>query len=184
MTLLLQLFYEFLKTGLFSIGGGLATLPFIYDIADRYDWLNYKLIADMIAVSESTPGPIGINIATYTGFHADGIFGSAVATIAVILPSIIIITLVARALAAFKRNTLVTAALSGLRPAATGLIAAAGFSVLRLALYNPEASSWAARLRWPEIVLFFILFLGIRKFKQHPILYIAVAAAVGIALGL
>ena len=182
--ILVQLFVEFFKTGLFAVGGGLATLPFIYDIADRYDWLDYRLIADMIAVSESTPGPIGINMATYAGFHGDGILGSAVATFALVLPSIVVIILVARALEAFKRSAVVAAVFAGLRPAATGLIAAAGFGVLKLALHDPEAASWTGIVKLPELALFVDLFALIRKFKKHPILYIAAAAAAGIALGL
>lgn len=182
--ILVQLFAEFFKTGLFAVGGGLATLPFIYDIADRYDWLNYQLIADMIAVSESTPGPIGINMATYTGFHCDGLLGSAVATFALVLPSIVVIILVARALEAFKKSAIVASVFAGLRPAAAGLIAAAGLSVLQLALYNPEAQSWTGIAKLPELALFAVLFFLIWKFKKHPILYIAAAAAAGIALGL
>ena len=182
--ILVQLFVEFFKTGLFAVGGGLATLPFIYDIADRYDWLDYRLIADMIAVSESTPGPIGINMATYAGFHGDGILGSAVATFALVLPSIVVIILVARALEAFKRSAVVAAVFAGLRPAATGLIAAAGFGVLKLALHDPEAASWTGIVKLPELALFVVLFALIWKFKQHPIIYIAAAAAAGIVLGL
>jgi chromate transporter len=182
--ILVQLFAEFFKTGLFAVGGGLATLPFIYDIADRYDWLNYRLIADMIAVSESTPGPIGINMSTYTGFHCDGMLGSAVATFALVLPSLVVIMLVARALDAFKNSAIVASVFAGLRPAATGLIAAAGFSVLQLALYNPDAASWTGIVKLPEFALFVVLFALIWKFKKHPIVYIAAAAAAGIILGL
>jgi chromate transporter len=182
--ILVLLFFEFFKVGLFAVGGGLATLPFIYKIADNYDWLNYQQIADMIAVAESTPGAIGVNIATYTGFHCAGILGSAIATIGLVTPSIIIIILVAMALDKFKQSRVVKAIFSGLRPAATGLIAAAGFSVLKLSLYDEKAKAVADMLRWKELVLFIILFTLIWKFKKHPIIYIACAAGIGIVFSL
>ena len=90
----LQLFWEFFKTGLFAVGGGLATLPFLYRLADKYPWFSAKQIPDMIAVSESTPGPLGINMATYTGFQHSGVIGSIAATFGLVLPSVIIIILI------------------------------------------------------------------------------------------
>jgi chromate transporter len=182
--ILLQLFFEFFKTGLFAVGGGLATLPFIYRIADAYGWVTHRTIADMIAVSESTPGPIGVNMATYTGFHTAGLAGAVVATVGLVAPSIIVIVLIAKILAQFKQSALVQALFSGLRPAATGLIAAAGFGVLRLSLYNDQAASVLELVRYRELVLFVVLFALIWKYKTHPILYIAAAAAAGIALSL
>ncbi len=183
MTLLL-IFYEFFKTGLFAVGGGLATLPFLYKIADNYDWITYQTIADMIAVSESTPGPIGVNMATYTGFHISGVGGAVVATLGLVVPSIIVIILVARILDQFKQSAMVKAIFAGLRPAATGLIAAAGFSVLKLSLFNGQAAGLADAIRYRELVLFAVLFALIWKFKKHPILYVAAAAAAGIAFSL
>ena len=180
----LILFLEFFKTGLFSIGGGLATLPFLYKLADKYDWLTYESIADMIAVSESTPGAIGVNMATYAGFHAAGIPGAIVATLGLVTPSIIIILIIARILQAFKENKTVAAVFAGLRPVATGLIAAAGFSVIKLSLYNQNFGAWYEILRWKETLLFIVLFILIYKFKRHPIFYIAGAAVVGMVLGL
>jgi len=182
--ILLQLFWEFFKTGLFAVGGGLATLPFLYRIADRYDWLTHAQIADMIAVSESTPGAIGVNLATYTGFHCSGALGSAVATLGLIFPSIVIIILIARVLDAFRSSKVVTAIFAGLRPAATGLIAAAGASVLLLALYNGEATAWYEYLKWREVLLFAAIFSLILRFKKHPIVYIVAAGLAGIVLGL
>ena len=95
MSELFLLFTEFFKIGLFSVGGGLATLPFLYDLADKYDWLSDAMIGNMVAVSESTPGPIGVNMATYVGFQHNGVLGAIVATAGLVLPSIIIILLVA-----------------------------------------------------------------------------------------
>jgi chromate transporter len=175
---------EFFKIGLFSVGGGLATLPFLYQLADRYDWLSYETIADMIAISESTPGAIGVNMATYAGFQAAGMAGAVIATLGLVAPSIIVILIVARILTAFKESPLVASVFRGLRPAATGLIAAAGFGVIRLSLYNGAAPLWYGRIRWQELVLFALLFLLIRRFKKHPVWYILAAGIAGILWGL
>ena len=114
--LYLQLFYEFFKTGLFAIGGGLATLPFLYDMADKYPWFTRTDLANMIAVSESTPGPIGVNMATYVGFTTGGILGSIIATCGLVLPSLIIIIIIAKFLESFQDNRFVQSAFYGLRP--------------------------------------------------------------------
>ncbi|MDR1949327.1 MAG: chromate transporter [Spirochaetaceae bacterium] len=180
----LLLFAEFFKIGLFSVGGGLATLPFLYQLADKYAWLSYETIADMVAIAESTPGAIGVNMATYVGFRCAGIPGAVTATLALITPSIAVILIVARILTAFKENLRVKAVFSGLRPAATGLIAAAGFGVIKLSLYNREASVWYELLRWREAAIFAALFFLIHIFKRHPVIYIAAAGFTGIALGL
>ena len=112
----LELFWEFFKIGLFSVGGGLATIPFLYDIGRRYDWLDTAVIPDMIAISESTPGPIGINMATYTGYTAAGIFGALIASLAIILPSAIIVLLISGFLASFGRDKRSSNTMYGLRP--------------------------------------------------------------------
>ena len=135
----LRLFWEFFKTGLFAVGGGLATLPFIYDISDRMGWFTYQQIADMIAVSESTPGPIGVNTATYVGYITGGLPGAIVATLGLVTPAIIIILIIASCLKKFRENRFVDHAFYGLRPASAGLIAAAGFSVVVLALVREDA---------------------------------------------
>ena len=150
----LQLFYEFFKTGLFAVGGGLATLPFLNDICQKYDWFTEQMLADMIAISESTPGPIGINMATYAGYQAAGLLGSIVATCSLVAPSIIVIVLIARFLSKFNEHPLVKSAFSGLRPAVTGLIAAAAVSVMKLALLRIpafEASFYRAFCRHDEV---------------------------------
>lgn len=115
MIVLWELFFEFFKAGLFAVGGGLATLPFLYDIASRYDWMSVESITDMIAISESTPGPLGVNMATYAGYHAYGVLGGVVATFALVLPSIIVIVIVAKILEKFKENRLVKDTFAGLR---------------------------------------------------------------------
>ena len=129
----LQLFWEFFQTGLFAVGGGMATIPFLYDISDKTGWFTHQDLANMIAVGESTPGPIGINMATYVGYITgmaqggigNAILGAVTATFGLVLPSLIVILIVAAMLKRFKSSPLVQKTFYGLRPASTGLIAAA-----------------------------------------------------------
>ena len=190
----LQLFWEFFQTGLFAVGGGMATIPFLYEIADKTGWYTAGDLANMIAVGESTPGPIGVNMATYVGFitgMADqGVFtailGAVIATLGLITPSVIIILIVASILQSFRKNSLVKDAFYGLRPASTGLIAAAGFSVVLSNMLIPGAESWIQALNWKGLVLAVVLWLLTKVFKftkkLHPILFIAFSALVGIVL--
>ena len=186
--ILLQLFFEFFKTGLFAVGGGMATLPFLYDISARTGWYTTEMLADMIAVSESTPGPIGVNMATYVGFVTAGIPGAIIATLGLITPSIIIILLIARALKAFRENPTVEAAFYGLRPCSVGLIAAAGFRVIKLALFNTELYQASGKLidlfDFKAIALAAVLLVCTRYVKKlkglHPIFFILASAVIGI----
>ena len=123
----IRLFWEFFKTGLFSVGGGLATLPFLYRMSETTGWFTASQLADFIAVSESTPGPIGINMATYVGYSTAGIPGALVATAGLVTPSVIIIIIIAGVIAKFRSSKYVDAIFYGLRPCSVGLIAAAGF---------------------------------------------------------
>ena len=184
--ILLKLWWEFFKIGLFSVGGGMATLPFLYDMADRTGWFTYDQIADMLAVSESTPGPIGINMATYTGFTTAGIPGSIVATLGVITPGIIIVLLIIAVLERFRKNKYVEAALYGIRPASSGLIAAAGVLVAEIALFNVDADSIAGFFDVKALILAAVLVVLTRWVKPtkklHPVVFIAASAVVGILL--
>ncbi|MDR0629621.1 MAG: chromate transporter [Treponema sp.] len=182
--ILLVLFAEFFKIGVFSIGGGLATLPFLYQLAATYAWISPEMIGTIQAVAQSLPGAIGVNMAAYTGFLCAGIPGAAAAVLALVSPSIIVILLIARMFQAFKENQVVIAVFSGLRPAAGGLLGAAGFGALRRSLYQGPAPVWYESLRWRECLLFLVLCLLIFKFKKHPIIYIALAGAAGMVLGL
>ena len=179
----LQLFYEFFKTGLFAVGGGLATLPFLEDISQRRGWFTSEQLADMLAISESTPGPIGVNMATYVGFETAGILGALCATVGLVMPSVIIIVLISKVLAKFRTNTYVEAAFYGLRPASVAMVASAGIGVAMTTLLNLTASGFAV-LRWRELVLAVVILVltnfvpKVKKF--HPIVFIALAAAVGI----
>lgn len=182
----LQLFWEFLKIGLFAVGGGMATLPFLQRLSESTGWFPQSLITDMIAISESTPGPIGINMATYVGYSIAGIPGGIVATMGEVLPAIVIVVFVSKSLERFRGNTLVDAAFYGLRPAVTGLIAAAGIGVVQVSMLHWDLFQQTGNILdafdLVKIAYFLLIFFAIRKFKKHPILYIAVSAAVGIVL--
>ncbi|MDR0388778.1 MAG: chromate transporter, partial [Spirochaetaceae bacterium] len=152
--------------------------------ADKYGWFTYESIANMLAISESTPGAIGVNMATYTGFQCAGVPGGIIATLGLISPSIMVILIIARILKTFKESPFVQSVFGGFRPAATGLIAAAVFGVIKFALYNEEATQWYEFIRVPELILMAVLFVLIYTLKKHPIIYIAAAGIIGVVLGL
>ena len=179
----LRLFYEFFKTGLFSVGGGLATLPFLYEMSTKTGWFTTADIADMIAVSESTPGPIGINMSTYAGFTTGGVLGGVVASIGLSVPSVIIILIIAKFLEKFRNNRFVEGAFYGLRPASIAMITAAGLNVARVALVNMDAlaaGNYGEFFLWKAILLGVAIFIGQRKLKWSPVIFIGIAAVVGI----
>lgn len=182
MIAFLQLFFEFLKIGLFSIGGGLATLPFLYQLAERYDWFTKAMIADMIAVSESTPGPLGINMATYTGFQNMGPLGSLAATIGLILPSLIIIIWISKFLEKFRSNPYVESVFYTIRPTVTGLVGVAGFRVIIQSLFGAEkiGEIFLHSIQVKECILFAVMLFLTNKYNRHPVFYIACGAVIGI----
>lgn len=189
----LLLFWEFFKTGLFAIGGGMATIPFLYDMADKYGWFTRTDLLNMIAVSESTPGPIGVNMATYVGYitgmsHGNvftAVLGAIVATLGLVTPSIIVILIIAAILKSFKDNRYVNHAFYGLRPASTGLIAAAGISVVLTTLFYADSfTALSSNINWKGIALAAVLvvftnFVKPTK-KLHPIVFIGASAVIGI----
>lgn len=184
----LSLFWEFFKTGLFATGGGMATLPFLYRMSETKGWFTAAQLADMVAVSESTPGPIGVNMATYVGFTTAGIPGSLIATIGLITPSIIVILIIARILQKFRSNKTVDAAFYGLRPCSVGLIAAAGLLVVKIALFTldryAETHAILDTLNLKAIMLaaaLLVLTRGVKQVKKlHPIFFILASAVIGI----
>ena len=183
-----RLIWEFFKTGLFAIGGGLATLPFLSKMGETYGWFTQEELANMLAVSESTPGPIGVNMATYVGTVTAGLFGGLITTLSLILPSYVIILLVSRIMNRFRENRYVQGAMKTLRPASVGMVCAAVIGVLQSVLLNMEAVralKWEHMISLPALILFAVL-LGIYlKFqKLHPIVILAAGAAVGILLQL
>jgi len=174
----LLLFWEFFKIGLFAVGGGLAALPFLYVLADRYMWFSYAELTDMIAVAESTPGPLGINMATYVGYKVAGISGSLAASLSLILPSIIITVIICTMLKRFRENEQVQWVFYGLRPAVAGLIGAIAISLLQIALFGGHFSQGAA-VDIKALLLTALLLPAVFKLKKHPVIYIAVAAIIG-----
>lgn len=196
MSIYLILIYEFFKIGLFAAGGGLATLPFLSALADKYPWLTSEMIGQMVALSESTPGPLGINMATYAGYMAGyntfggsplmGVTTAFTATASLVAPSFIVILIVSRMLEKYKNSRYVNAAFSGLRPAVAGLIAAAAWSVIGTTLFNFSSATFGGAFLLPEILLFALLMVvtNIKPLKKlHPLVFIAFAAAAGVAIG-
>ncbi|MBR0305748.1 MAG: chromate transporter [Lachnospiraceae bacterium] len=192
MGIYLQLFIEFFKAGLFAVGGGMATIPFLYDISDKTGWFTHAELTNMIAISESTPGPIGVNMATYVGFTSGGVPGSLIATLGLITPSIIVILIIAGFLKAFKNNKYVQSAFYGLRPASTGLIAAAGLSVASMVVMNQAKFAATGSIldlfNLPSIILMLVLYYFTAKCKKtkglHAAAFIAASALIGIVLKL
>ena len=186
--ILLKLFWEFLKIGLFSVGGGMSTLPFLYDLADSTGWYTYSQLADMLAVSESTPGPVGINMATYVGYTVGGFAGAVTATVGIVLPGVILVLIIVSVLDKFRGNRYVDAAFYGLRPASTALIAAAGVSVVEISLLNvslfKETGVFTDLISIPAIILAVVLWVLTNLVKPtkklHPVVFIAASAVVGI----
>ncbi|MGN0913581.1 MAG: chromate transporter [Alphaproteobacteria bacterium] len=170
----LFLFAEFFKIGLLAIGGGLVTIPFLMELTDKYDWFTRSQLADMIAVSESTPGPIGVNMATYAGFNASGFLGGIVATFGLLLPSLIIIILISRFVMKYQSCMTFQNILFGIRPAVLALILYAGYILAELAVKDIKGGIICA-----------VLFLIIHRFKNiHPVFYILGGAVLGIVLKL
>ena len=189
MSLLLKLllcFWEFFKTGLFAVGGGLATIPFLQDMAEKHpDWFTSEELTGFIAISESTPGPIGINIATYAGYNIAGPIGSIVCTFGLVLPSFLIVLIIARALNKFKSNELVQGAFYGIRPASTALICGALLTTFSEVLVRTENItsflSFFTSVDYVAVLLFaVILVAAIFLKKLHPIVFIAAGAVAGI----
>lgn len=184
ISLMARLFFEFAQIGLFSVGGGLATLPFLRQLSIRTGWFTQQDLANMIAISESTPGPIGINMATYTGFRVGGVLGSVVATAGIAFPALILVLIVARFLSRFRESRLVEDLFYGMRPASLGLIGAAAVSVLTISLLRLSAYQESGILSelfdWKSIALAVLLFPAMRRFKLHPALWIGLSAVIGV----
>ena len=186
--ILLRLFFEFCRVGLFSVGGGLATIPFLTDLGERTGWFTSGQLADMIAISESTPGPMGVNMATYVGFTTAGVPGGVVATLGLIFPSVVIILIIAGFLQRFRQSRVVDGVFYGLRAASAALITAALLQVAKIALMFHEVAGEAGTVKtelfyWPAIILAVVIFVLV-KFspakKLHPICFIALAALAGV----
>ena len=167
------LFWEFFKIGLFAIGGGMVTIPFLFDLTKKYSWFTAEELTNMIAVSQSTPGPVGVNMATYAGFQTTGIWGGIIATFGVVLPSVIIVIWVSKLLSHYKNNPWVMEIMASIRPAVVALILLAGFELLKLSVTD-----------WISAVFCVVFFLMVYFFKKSPIFYIILSAVLGIILKL
>lgn len=191
-SLLLEMFARFLFIGLFSVGGGLATLPFLTDMGEATGWFTQMDISNMVAISESTPGPLGINMATYIGYQVAsdygmgfGILGSITATLGLVTPSVIVILIISRVLMKFRNSKYVEFTFYGLRAASVGLIAAACLGVAKIAYYNSDimaqTGSFFMAVDYKSIILSVLVFIGVTKFKKiHPIVFILLSAVIGI----
>lgn len=186
--ILVQLFFEFCRVGLFSVGGGLATIPFLTDLGERTKWFDPGDLANMIAISESTPGPMGVNMATYVGFHTAGVLGGVAATLGLIFPSVVIILIIAGFLQRFRQSKAVDGVFYGLRAASVALITAALLQVAKIALMFHEVAVDGAAVDtqlfyWPAIILAVVVFALVKYSpakKLHPICFIGLAALAGI----
>ncbi|HJD22493.1 MAG TPA: chromate transporter [Candidatus Gemmiger faecigallinarum] len=176
----LELFWSFFQVGLFSIGGGYATMPLIqHQVVELHPWLTMTQFADIITISQMTPGPIAINSATFVGIRVAGIPGALVATIGCILPSCVIVTALAYVYYRFKGLTMVQGILSGLRPAVVAMIASSGVSLLILAFYGQnQLPADLLSVDWIAVLLFAAAFFVLRKWKTDPI-WVMIGAGVG-----
>lgn len=172
MNLFIQLFLQFFHVGVFSFGGGYATLPFLYDIAEKYHWYSAKQLTDMLAISSITPGPVGVNVATFAGFATSGILGSLIATTAIILPSYIIVTIVYKVLNKFKTNRNVKGAIRGLKPAGCALLSAVGIKLL-----------FTSNLHLLGTLILVAFVVASLKQKHDPLFYLGISAVLGLVIG-
>ena len=178
--LYLRLFLEYFYAGLFSVGGGLATIPFLQDMGARTGWFTSQELANMIAVSEATPGPMGVNMATYVGYHMGGVAGAAVATLALIMPAVIISLLICKAIATWRNNQYVEMVFTGLRPAVAGLLAAISITLISLALFGTEHFTPGLPLNLKALIFLLVVTPAVFYFNKHPLIFIALGAVVGI----
>ena len=196
---LLLLYLEFFQVGLFAVGGGFATLPFLFFMAEdnflfiqQTGWLSAEQVGTFLAVAQCAPGAIGVNIAAQTGFLYGGIPGAITAAAGIISPAIVVISIVARILQTFKDSKIAAAVFSGLRPAAAGLLCAAAWGVWRLALFYQGGGAtglatglaWHEIFRWREGIISVVMFVLVVTLKRHPLVYIILGAGAGILLRL
>ena len=185
MSIYLELFLTFLSIGAFTFGGGYAMLPLIQKAVLDNEWLTEEAMVNFIAVSESTPGPFAVNIATYVGMETGGFLGAVCATLGVVVPSFVIILIVARVYKQFQESNIVKGCMSGLRPTVIGLIGAAVLTIGKTVFF-PDGFSLANISAYNIIVSLVICALGIFlifKKKVHPIVLIVVSAVLGISAG-
>lgn len=179
---LLLVYFNFIKIGLFTIGGGLAALALLQDFVLSNGWLTINQFADMIAVSQSTPGPIGINMSTYIGFSQYGVLGGVIATLGMVTPSWIIIILIARFIGDFSSNRIVQSIFVGLRPVVLGIIFSAAWSIALLSIFNNGADNLIGFINFKALIMFVCLVVFTRLVKLSPIFYVIIGGLVGILI--
>ena len=193
--IILRLFVEFFLVGMLAFGGGMATVPFLQELSVRTEWFSAAELADMIAISEATPGPIGVNLATYAGYNTAGIPGVIAATFGVVTPSVVIILIITKVLQKFRSNKDMDSAFYGLRPASCALICSSAVMLLGNVLFTPviyagdvavqgKLAVFNNLLDWRALVLLVVLIPPVLKTKLHPLVYLAIAAVVGIVIKL
>ncbi len=183
MTFLL-LCFEFAKIGLFSFGGGYATLPFLYHMSEVYGWFSSKELSQMLAVSSITPGPVGLNVATFAGFKTAGILGSFCATMSIMLPSFFFVLLVSKMLKKFKDSPVLNSIMYTLRPVCAAMLAAVAFRLLleSVVKFNNFSDFVFNNVDFKAFLLFVILLIFSLKIKKDPLIYLAFGAIAGILL--
>ena len=164
-----NIFYEFFKIGLFAIGGGAVSIPFLFDLSEKFNWFSKEELIDMIAISQATPGPIGVNMATFAGFNAANVFGGILATVSLVLPSVVIMILIAKMMDKYSCNIRVKDVLSGIRPVVLALILYVGFDLAKLVIAGNM-----------EILLFVALLTMMRVWAKSPIYYLWLSAVLGV----
>lgn len=178
----LQLFYTFFKIGLFGFGGGYAMLSMIQgEVVTHYGWLTSQEFTDIVAVSQMTPGPIGINAATYVGFTSTGsVWGSLIATLAVVLPSFILMLTISKFFLKYQKHPVVASVFGGLRPAVVGLLASAALVLMNVDNFgSPTTDRYSFVI---SILIFLVAFVGTKKYKANPILMIIACGIAGLLL--
>ena len=177
------LYYEFLKIGVFAIGGGYAALPFLYYVQEQYKWFTIEELTNMIAVSNITPGPIGINMATYTGFTTAGFLGSFIATIGIISVPFIIVIAIIKLFDKFKTCNWISHIFLGLRPASCALLASISIDlIIKTITYTKPEYSAQFQIDYKALILFIVLIIPFSFMKKNPLLAIIAGALGGILL--
>lgn len=177
----LILILEFMKIGLFAVGGGNAAIPFLMELIDKYHWYTEFEFTNLIAISQSTPGPVGVNMATYSGYLAAGYLGAILATLALVFPSVVIIILVVKVWDKFQESTVITSIFEQLRPAVTGLIATSAFGIIRMALFETDGSKSVFQTNVFVLFLIIFAFMQLKRLRPlHPGIWMLVAALTGI----
>ena len=181
---LIKLFLSFMKIGAFTFGGGYAMIAMIQSEAESQGWLTQEELVDFVALSESTPGPLAVNMATFVGMRTCGVLGAFIATLGIVLPSFVIILIIAKSLERYQKSKSVSGIMSGLKPAVVGMIGAAFISVARTVFFpsGVSVSAFSAVSFWVFLGLFAAASVLAFK-KMHPIKIILLSAVIGIGAG-